>query len=553
MLTRLTIDNYVLIDTLAIDFSKGLTIITGETGAGKSILLGALSLILGQRAESGVVKDALRNCVVEASFDVKGHPEIIKLLIQNELEVETEIIVRRVITIAGKSRAFINDSPVGLPLLRQLGSQIIDIHAQHENLLLRQSDFQLQLIDGYAGLDEMREAYQEALAHYRSSLLLRNQQKAILEKGTSEQEYLRFQWEQLTAARLIAGEQQELEEELATLSHAQEIREALSGALHLLQEQEVAAMPLLREATTLIQKVVRLYPSLEDSSARLEVLRIELKDICSEIVVKEERVQDNPTRLEEITQRLDTLYNLMRKHKCASVAELIGYRDSLALGFKGTEELEAILAQQEKEVRQALQRLDVCAVNLSEARKKALPGMEQKAVERLRYLGIPHAILLLKLNEEKDYGTLGKESPEFLFSANREVAPGALAQIASGGELSRIMLCMKSLMVQSTGLPTIIFDEIDLGVSGRIADKMGEILQEMSKNMQVVAITHLPQIASKGATHLTVYKEQYERGSRTCLRQLSSQERIMEIARLLSGSEVTEAAVSNAKQLLNIS
>jgi len=553
MLTRLTIDNYVLIDALAIDFSKGLTIITGETGAGKSILLGALSLILGQRAESGVVKDSLRNCVVEASFDVKGHPEIARLLTQNELEVEDEIIVRRVLTAAGKSRAFINDTPVGLPLLRQLGDLLIDIHAQHENLLLRQSDFQLQLIDGYAGLDGVREAYQSALAHYKSCILLRNQQKNILEKGTGEQEYLRFQWEQLTAARLRVGEQQELEEELATLAHAQEIREALSGALHLLQEQEGAALPLLREAAGIIQRVTRLYPPLEDSAARLEVLRIELKDICSEIVIKEERVQDNPSRLEEVSERLDTLYNMLRKHKCASTEELIAYRDRLSLGFKGTEELEAMLVQQEREVLQALQRLDLCALNLSKARRKALPSMEQKAVERLRQLGIPYASLLLKLNDDKDYGAFGKDIPEFLFSANKDVAPGVLAQIASGGELSRIMLCMKSLMVQSTGLPTIIFDEIDLGVSGRIADKMGEILHEMSQHMQVIAITHLPQIASKGATHLTVYKEQDESGSRTCLKQLSSQERMMEVARLLSGAQVTDAAISNAKQLLNIS
>jgi DNA repair protein RecN (Recombination protein N) len=419
--------------------------------------------------------------------------------------------------------------------------------------MLRQADFQLQLIDGYAGLDEMREAYRTALKHYRSCVLRRDQQKAPLDRGMSEQEYLRFQWEQLTAANLTAGEQQELEVEQTTLVHAEEIKEALCGTNHLLQEQEGAVLSVLREARLLMGKVSAIYPSVQELSERLESARIEVKDVCTEIENKISRIHDHPQRLEEITQRLDTLYTLQQKHRRASVEELIVYRDALTAEFRGMEEAEAILVIQEKEVQEALQTLEAWATNLSEARKKALPGMEQRAVERLRLLGIPHAVLLFTLCDGKDYGTLGKDRPELLFSANKDKAPGVLSQIASGGELSRIMLCMKSLMVQSTGLPTIIFDEIDLGVSGRIADKMGEILQSMSQNMQVIAISHLPQIASKGITHLMVYKAHDELGSRTRLKQLSFEERVMEIARLLSGSEVTDAAINNAKQLLNIS
>jgi DNA repair protein RecN (Recombination protein N) len=317
-----------------------------------------------------------------------------------------------------------------------------------------------------------------------------------------------------------------------------------------LQEQEGAVLSVLREARMRIDKISLIFPSVHELSERLESIRIELKDVCTEVNNIFSRIQDDPKRLEEVSQRLDTLYFLQQKHKYASIEELIVYRDKLAAGFKGMEDAEEILIIKEKEMKQALQVLESCAANLSEARKKALPHMEEKAVERLKQLGIPQATLLLRLYDGKDYGILGKDYPEFLFSANKDMAPGALSQIASGGELSRIMLCMKSLMAQSMGLPTIIFDEIDLGVSGRIADSMGEILQEMSQNMQVIAITHLPQIASKGRTHLSVYKVQAEQGSRTCLRQLSSEERVMEIARLLSGSEVTDAAINNAKHLL---
>ncbi|MDR2584815.1 MAG: DNA repair protein RecN [Prevotellaceae bacterium] len=552
MLTRITIDNYVLIDTLEIDFSKGLTIITGETGAGKSILLGALSLILGQRAESGVVKDPLRSCVVEASFDISDHQAIKQLLIQNELEAQSELIVRRIVTSAGKSRAFVGDTPVALPLLRLLGSHLIDIHAQHENLLLRQSDFQLELIDAFAGLGALRELYQTALRYYQSCETQYKAQKEVFSKGSEEQEYIRFQWEQLTAAKLRVGEQQELEEELTTLSHAREIREVLYAANQLLLEQEGAAIATIKEATLLLNKISTIYPSVKEIAQRLESARIEVKDLCAEMERKGAVIQDNPVRLEQVSQRLDTLYSLQQKHKRANVEELITYRETLASRFRGVEDALELLAIKEKELFQARQALETSANDLSAARKNALPLMEQKAVERLQQLCIPHAVLQLQLHDGSGFGTMGKDCPQFLFSANKDMAPGELSQIASGGELSRIMLCMKSLMVQSIGLPTIIFDEIDLGVSGRIADKMGDILHEMSARMQVVAITHLPQIASKGSSHLMVYKVHDQHGSTTHLKALSSNERVMEIARLLSGSNVSEAAINNAKQLLNI-
>ena len=550
MLIRLSVDNYVLIDSLEINFPAGLTIITGETGAGKSILLGALSLILGQRAEQGVVKDLQRNCVVEGAFKIAGYSGIEELLIENEIETDSEVVIRRVITPTGKSRIFVNDVPATLPLLRQIGERLIDIHAQHENLLLKQADFQLLLIDAYAGLDGQRAAYQSALKHYRTALAKRLAQESLLLQGEKEQEYLRFQWEQLEAARLREGEQQELEEEQTTLFHAGEIRGNVLASLQLLQEQEQAALPLLREATTLIQKTTPLHAALAECAGRLEELRIELKDICAELAAKEQRVQDDPKRLEEVNRRLDLLYTLQHKHKCASVEALIAYRDRLLCGLKDLEGLRMQLSLMDKGLQEAKNRLDETALLLSEARKKALPDLERDAVARLQLLGIPHAVLQLRVEALPEYGAMGNERPEFLFSANKEVAPGVLAQVASGGELSRIMLCMKSLMVRSHTLPTIIFDEIDLGVSGKIADKMGQVLNDMSKNMQVIAITHLPQIASKGSNHLLVHKEQTATGVRTCLKQLLHEERIMEIARLLSGSQITQPAIANAKQLL---
>ncbi|MCL2738005.1 MAG: DNA repair protein RecN [Bacteroidales bacterium] len=550
MLTRLLVDNYVLIDSLEIDFPAGLTMITGETGAGKSILLGALSLILGQRAEQGVVRDPKRNCVVEGTFRVAGYPGIEDILAENEIESGAELVIRRVISPAGKSRTFVNDVPAGLPALRQLGDKLIDVHAQHENLLLKQSEFQLLLIDAYAGLDEQRMAYRRALQHYRTTEAKRQTQETLVLQGEKEQDYRYFQWEQLRAAQLSPGEQQELEEERAALVHAGEIKANLFAMLGLLQEEERAVLPLLRETWGIMQKTLPLYAGLRESAHRLEGLRIELKDLCAEWTATEQKVQDNPKRLEAVNRRLDLLYDLQHKHHCGSVEELVACRDRLSSECEGMEEARALLAAIDRELQEAKLALDQAAKQLSEARQKALPDLEQDAVHRLQLLGIPYAALQLRLEPLPDYGTLGRERPDFLFSAHKEMAPGALAQVASGGELSRIMLCMKSLMVRSHDLPTIIFDEIDLGVSGKIADKMGRVISDMSGNMQVIAITHLPQIASKGANHLLVYKEQSPAGSRTCLKQLNPQERVMEIARLLSGSEISQAAINNAKQLL---
>jgi len=461
------------------------------------------------------------------------------------------LVIRRVIHPSGKSRIFVNDMPAGLPVLKQLGDRLIDIHAQHENLLLKQAEFQLLLIDAYAGLDPQRMAYQQALKHYRSTEAKRRAQEALVVHGEKEQNYLYFQWEQLKDAQLKEGEQQELEDEQTILTHAGEIKANLYAVLMLLQDEEPAALPLLREAWIVLQKTLPLYAGLEESAQRLEALRIELKDLCAEWTTIEQKILDDPKRLEDVNRRLDLLYSLQQKHNCGSVEALMAYRDRLSSEFTNMEEARALLAVLDGELKKAGAALDLEAKRLSEARRKVLPDLERDAVGRLQLLGIPHAVLQLRLEPLPEYGTLGRERPDFLFSANKEIVPGTLAQVASGGELSRIMLCMKSLMVRSHALPTIIFDEIDLGVSGKIADKMGLVISEMSGNMQVIAITHLPQIASKGANHLLVYKEQTPAGSRTCLKQLNPQERVMEIARLLSGSEITEAAVNNAKQLLN--
>ena len=549
MLKQLSIDNYVLIDSLEIQFPEGLSMITGETGAGKSILLGALSLILGDKTESGVVKNAERQCVVEAVFDISRKPELRLLLEEQGLEAENELLVRRMVAATGKSRAFVNDLPVPLAFLRVLGEQLVDIHAQHENLLLRQTAFQLEVVDAYAGLGGLRAGYCQALAAHKQAVSEYEALKSTVAQAGSEQDYLKFQWEQLRAAGLQPGEDETLALEQAELAHAGDIKTALYQALQGLQEQETSALGLLREASLGLQKVAPHYAQAEQLSQRLAELRLELKDICDEIDRACSRIQDNPRRLELVEQRLATLYALEQKHRLEGVEALIALQESLASRFQSMESAEADLLEKEKQMQGAARALEQAATALSAARRAALPQMNRSLTEQIQDLGMAHGQIHYLLHEA-GYGPLGADRPEILFAANRAQAPAPLSQVASGGELSRIMLCVKSLMVQAEGLPTIIFDEIDLGVSGRMADKMGDILGRMAQSMQVIAISHLPQIAAKGLFHLKVYKEESPQGTYTRIQPLSPQDRVQEIARLLSGSQISPAAIENAKILL---
>jgi DNA repair protein RecN len=551
MLKQISIDNYVLIDSLEIQFPKGLSMITGETGAGKSILLGALSLILGDKAESGVVKNATRPCIVEAVFDISRKLELKPLLEEQGIEFEDELLVRRMVAASGKSRAFVNDLPAPLVFLRVLGEQLVDIHAQHENLLLRQAAFQLEVIDAYAGLAPLRADYAQALATHKQLTSEYEALKNALAQAGSEQEYLKFQWEQLQAAGLQAGEDQDLEQEQSVLAHAGDIKTAFYNALQGLQEQESAALGLLRDASLALQKVVSHYAPAEALAQRLSELRLELKDICDEMDRASQRIQDNPRRLEAVEQRLTTLYALEQKHRVDSVEALLALKDSLAERFRGLESAEANVLEKEKQLQAAARHLEQAAQVLSATRRKALSEMNAKLTAQIQELGMAHGQIQYLLHEAA-YGPWGADRPEILFAANRAQSPAPLSQVASGGELSRIMLCIKSLMVQSEGLPTIIFDEIDLGVSGRMADKMGDILDRMSQNMQVIVISHLPQIAAKGQFHLKVYKEESPQGTFTRIQPLSPADRVEEIARLLSGSEISAAAIENAKTLLKI-
>ena len=549
MLKQLSIDNYVLIDSLEIVFPEGLSMITGETGAGKSILLGALSLILGDKTESGVVRNTQRQCIVEAVFDISRKPELRPLLEEQGLEADDELLVRRMIASGGKSRAFVNDIPVSLIFLRTLGEQLVDIHAQHENLLLRQAAFQLEVIDAYAGLGSLKAAYCQAMAAHKQAVSEYEALRNTLAQAGNEQEYLKFQWEQLRTAGLQIGEDEALEQEQATLAHAGDIKTALYQAQQSLQEQECAALSLLRDASIGLQKIAPHYAPAAQLSLRLSELRLELKDICDEIDREGSRIQDNPQRMEAVEQRLATLYALEQKHKLNSVAALIALQETLSGRFQNLKNAETELQDKEKRMQSAARILAQAAQALSTARREALPKMNRSLTAQIQDLGMTHGQIQYLLHETA-YGPWGADRPEILFAANRAQNPAPLSQVASGGELSRIMLCIKSLMVQAEGLPTIIFDEIDLGVSGRIADKMGDILDTMSQNMQVIVISHLPQVAAKGQFHLKVYKEDSPQGTCTHIQPLSPEDRVQEIARLLSGSEISAAAIENAKMLL---
>ncbi|MDR1556464.1 MAG: DNA repair protein RecN [Tannerellaceae bacterium] len=552
MLKSLFIQNYVLIDSLDIRFSDSFTVITGETGAGKSIILGALSLVLGQRADTRSVKSGEDKCVIEAVFDISPY-QLEPFFRENELEYEPETcILRRELFASGKTRTFVNDSPAALTVVKELGNRLIDIHSQHQNLLLADTKFQLRVVDVMAQNEPLLLAYRKEYARYQSvkKELAGMQERAA--RSRQDEEYIRFQLQQLEESKLLEGELEALEEEQDVLSHAEEIKAALYKIAGLLNGDERGGLLYIREALATAEALERYYPDVKETAERLRTAYIDLHDLAAEIDVRKEDIDSNPERLQWVNERLDTLYSLLQKHRLSTVGELIAlretYRRQLSEIDSSDEQLKALSAQQEAS-RQALLKQ---ASLLSGQRRKAAAHISSQLINSLAHLGMPHTRFRIDFAGKAEPESDGMDDVRFLFSANKNGELERVAQTASGGEISRLMLCIKAMIAGFTALPAIIFDEVDMGVSGDIADKMGGIMRELAAKMQVIAITHLPQIASKGKEHYFVYKQDTTEHTLTQIRRLTPAERIKEVARMLSGATLTEASIANARELLQL-
>lgn len=551
MLQTLTIENYALIEHLEFTPEKALTVITGETGAGKSIIMGALGLILGQRADAKAVRTGATKCVIEASFDITGY-ELEKFFEENELEFDaTSTIIRREIYATGKSRAFVNDSPVQLTQLKQLGDCLIDIHSQHQNLLIGQSAFQQQVLDALAANQEVRALY---LKQYKTVCSLRHKLDELREvaaRGTQEADYMRFQFEQLDEANLQEGEQEELEQEQELLSHAEEIKGSLSGISEMMDGEGESIVSALRRAADEARHLSRIYAPISEIAERLETDYIDLKDIADDVSSQAEDVNFDPERFNFVEERLSTLYSLEKKHNCQSVEELISLRDELDEKLQHIDNSDEEIREAELELKKVTDELTKTAKALTDSRKKAAKDFEKKLIDKVAYLGMPNVRFEVRISALKDFAPSGADEITFLFSANKNQALKPAGEVASGGEISRLMLSIKALIASAKTLPTIIFDEIDTGVSGDIADRMGEVMKQMSEHLQVITITHLPQVAGKGDAHFVVYKEDSATDTTTHITEVRDNERVREIARMLSGSKITEQAIENAKTLMS--
>ena len=552
MIQRLFIRNYALIDSLEIDFRPGFTVLTGETGAGKSIILGALSLILGQRADSKAIKDAAQKTVIEGTFDVSAY-EMRSFFEENDLDYEPSgvCILRRELSPAGKSRAFVNDTPVSLTVLKELGEQLIDIHSQHQNLLLGDNRFQLRMIDIWAGDESLLSQYRTEYKRYcdlRDSL---DRLRRASEENRKEEDYLRFQYDQLCEARLQPGEQSLLEDEQEMLTHAGEIKNALYSVAQYLGGDEGGALLQMKECQSVLRSLLRIYPAVEPLSERIESAYIEMKDILGEIEDRQETVSVDPIRLQEVESRLDLIYGLQQKHHVSTIDELLSLQADLQQRLEAIDHSDEQITELQRKLSEQEKSLHTLAERLSAARHEASVGFTEKLIERARPLGMPHLRFEVEWKSKEGFDADGTESVRYLFSANKNRPMESVADIASGGEISRLMLTIKSLTADAAALPTIIFDEIDTGVSGEIADKMGEIMAGMAHYMQVVAITHLPQVASRGEYHYRIYKNDEGETTQTCIEPLDDTRRAEEIARMLSGTQLTEAALKNARELLN--
>lgn len=550
MLTSLSIKNYALIDNLQVQFNNGLTIITGETGAGKSILLGGLSLILGKRADLSSVKNASEKCVIEATFDVANY-NLNALFVAEDLDYEPQTIIRREILPSGKSRAFVNDTPVNLNSLQVLGEHLLDIHSQHQTLQLTNDDFQFQVIDALANNSNLLNDYSLQLQHFKTlkSDLKKLQTQKV--EAIKELDYNVFLLKELEDAKLVDGELESLEEEYETLNNIEEISERLTASHELLGNQEIGVMPHLAEIKNQLSKLSDFSSSYKSVYERVTSSLIELDDVFAEIESLQESLEANPDRLNVVNLKLQVLNNLMQKHVVSNILELIKIREELSEKVLVSENLDEVIAQKTSELSIVEQKLNDLASKISKNRIKAIPGLTEQLEALLATLGMPNARFSVELIPSDRFLDNGKEELKFLFSANKGGQFNELKKAASGGELSRIMLAIKSILTNYTQLPTIMFDEIDTGVSGEISNKMASIMQQMSKTMQVFTITHLPQIAAKGDTHFKVFKEDIDEVTQTQLKRLNADERVIEIAQMLGGSDLSSSAIEHAKQLLN--
>ena len=551
MLRQLYIRNFTLIDKLDISFHEGFSVITGETGAGKSIILGALGLLVGNRADTKAIKAGKDKCIVEAHFDISRY-NLDEFFNANDLDNDTpsDCILRREVNINGKSRAFVNDQPVSLATMKEIGETLVDIHSQHQNLMLGKEDFQLGVLDTLADDSTLLDSYHQSYDCYRQAEQALQRMKADVENEQTNEDFLRFQYNELDSAHLTEGEQEELEHEAGTLEHVEEIKSSLFEADRLLSSNEQNIVRNLRTAATQLRGIEHVYPDVGELAGRLESSYIELKDIADDIASQLEHVDFDPVRLEQINDRLDQLYSLERKYHVDNIAALIAQRDNIGKKLSTLDNSADLLAEQEAVVVRHFQECKTIADKLSTVRKKAASKVETEMQSRLVPLGIPNIYFQVSLTE-KPLGNDGIDKVEFLFSANRNTPAQPIASIASGGEIARVMLSLKAMISGAVKLPTIIFDEIDTGVSGRIAEKMAEMMREMgSHERQVISITHLPQIAALGSSHYKVRKEDTADGTISTMYELSSDERIVEIAQMLSGSNISEAAIENAKELL---
>ena len=552
MLKQLYIKNFTLIDELNIQMHPGFSVITGETGAGKSIILGAIGLLLGNRADSKSIKAGRDRCVIEAHFDLSKY-DMQQFFTDNDIDEDlSDTIIRRELTAAGKSRAFINDTPVSLTKMRELGEQLVDIHSQHQNLLLQKEDFQLNVVDIIAQDDKQRKNYEAAYNQYKQANQKLNALKAEIEKNRENEDFLRFQFKELDEAQLQNGEQEELEQEYEMLSHSEDIKTALYQADNHLSGDDGNIIERLKQTSEQLANIKDVYPEVTELLERIDSSYIELKDIAQEVNGLTDHVEFDPARLETINERLDKLNSLQQKFHVRDLGELIEtyhqLKEQLSHIDHSDEDVEAL----EQEVTQLLEKAQKQAKELPAIRTKAAKKVEEEMKQRLIPLGIPNVRFSISLTE-KPLSHDGGDKVSFLFSANKSTPLQPVTQVASGGEIARVMLSLKAMISGAVKLPTIIFDEIDTGVSGKIAEKMAQIMVEMGNHeRQVLSITHLPQIAAMGSHHYKVSKEETDNGTISRMTELSQQERVLEIAQMLSGSDVSEAALANAKELLRI-
>lgn len=551
MLKSLTVSNYALIDSLSIDFDNGFSVITGETGAGKSILLGALGFVLGERSDSSIMLDETKKCTVEAVFLIDNE-RIKPFFEENDLDYDKELILRRELSSTKKSRAFINDTPVTAQQLKELGNQLVDIHSQHDSLLLTNAAFQLDIVDNAADNYSLLVDYQ---AVYHKYVAFKNELKALremAEKNVAENDFLAFQLDELLKADLQDNEYEEVSQRLEILENAEEVKTLLAQSLTTLSESEYSVLDQLNELKSSVDRLKRYIPQAEQYLERIESTKIELKDIAQDLDAMQESTQFDSDSLNEIQERFDLIQRLMMKHHVKDYSELLKIREDLQRKVGAYANIDEEIGKKERQLKDCEKELAKLADTLSGKRRKVKVSFEKSVTDIIRQLKMPHGVFEIEITDTAEFAVTGKNKVRFLFSANKGIAPDDMSRVASGGELSRLMLAIKAVASKSSYIPTLIFDEIDTGVSGEVASKLGDIMQTMGESLQIISITHLPQIASKAKNHFFVYKDESEQKTRSCIRLLSHDERVTEIAKMLSNDKITPEAIKAAEVILTI-